>query len=133
MLDDMRRHARTQPTTTIAPILRDIAVPLGEGILAYWAGDYSRAVDLMLPLRYRWRPLGGSWAQRDVFQRLLIEAALRAGRVGLARALLAERIALKPASAPARRDYARAVDAAGERSAAAAASAEADRILAAAH
>jgi len=41
---------------------------------------------------------GGSHAQRDIVHLTLIEAALRDGQSGLARALAAERTALKPAS-----------------------------------
>jgi hypothetical protein len=41
---------------------------------------------------------GGSHAQRDVIALTLVEAALRAGRAQLARALAAERTDLKPAS-----------------------------------
>jgi hypothetical protein len=41
---------------------------------------------------------GGSHAQRDLLQLTLLEAALRDGRRSLARALMAERLASKPAS-----------------------------------
>jgi hypothetical protein len=43
--------------------------------------------------------IGGSHAQRDALHLTLIEAALRHRQVRLARALAAERTALKPSSA----------------------------------
>ena len=49
--------------------------------------------------RHEVRLIGGSHAQRDVFARLLILAALKAGKHKLARALLAERAARNPNSA----------------------------------
>src|SRR3546814_21060585 len=94
--------------------MREVGVPLSEAIVAWGDGAFGRAVDLMLPIRYRWQVLGGSWAQRDVFQKMLIEAAIRAGRIPLARALLAERIAAAGgAGASTWRRYAEVLAAAG--------------------
>ncbi|MEU9844060.1 hypothetical protein AB0C69_33155, partial [Actinomadura sp. NPDC048032] len=41
---------------------------------------------------------GGSHAQRDAVQKTLLEAALRSGRLDLARVLVSERISIRPAS-----------------------------------
>jgi len=79
-------------------VLRGTGATLAEAITAYRARDFARAVDLLMPIRYGLQPVGGSHAQRDVFSLLLIEAAIRAQRPALARALLAERLALKPNS-----------------------------------
>ncbi|MBL6432666.1 MAG: tetratricopeptide repeat protein, partial [Alphaproteobacteria bacterium] len=43
------------------------------------------------------RDIGGSHAQRDVFERLAIDAALRAGLAGEAERLLRERLSLRGA------------------------------------
>ncbi|MFN4089433.1 MAG: tetratricopeptide repeat protein, partial [Alphaproteobacteria bacterium] len=127
MLEEMRGFAATSPAT-IAPIMRDASIPLSEAVAAFAEGAYGRAVDLMLPIRYRWVAIGGSWAQRDLFQSMLIEAAVRAGRLALARALLAERLALMPASRPSWRRYAAVLEAVGDADAAASARAETARI-----
>ena len=122
LLASMRGFAaEAGPNVTVAPILREVGIPIAEAVAAYRRGDYGAAVERLLPVRYAMQALGGSWAQRDVFARLLIEAALRAGRFRLARALLAERLALKPRSAPSWLGYARALDGLGEREAAEAA------------
>ena len=60
-------------------------------------------VELLSPIRYAFPALGGSHAQRDVYQLTLIEAALRSKQATLAQALLAERSALRPNSAHDRR------------------------------
>ena len=53
-------------------------------------------IDLILPIRYKVIRIGGSHAQRDLVTQTLIAAAERAGETNLARALLAERVAVRP-------------------------------------
>lgn len=136
LLTSMRGHvdahgdAHGDASMTIVPTLRDIGIPLAEALRAYADGDYARAVDTIMPIRYRLLPLGGSWAQRDVFARLLIESATRSGRTRLARALLAERAALKPNSGPTWKAYAGVLEQLGEPAGAAAARERAERLLA---
>lgn len=73
-----------------------VVLPLVEGVNAFGAGDYRRAVDVLEPLRGRFIELGGSRAQRDVFADTLLEACFRAGDVERAERLLAERVARRP-------------------------------------
>jgi hypothetical protein len=116
---------------SIAPVYRDAGIPVAEAILAYAARDYARTVEIMCDARYRMRPLGGSWAQRDVWVRMLIDAALKSGRHALARALLAERTADNPTSAPSWKLYAEALERCGADADARAARAKAAALLAA--
>jgi tetratricopeptide (TPR) repeat protein len=106
MLDSLRRHA-TEGQGTSARITAAVGVALGEAMLAYRAGDYTRCVGRLYPVRRLLPRLGGSHAQRDLFAQLLIEAAIRGGRPAHARALLAERLALRPGNDWAKRAYAR--------------------------
>ncbi len=99
---------------TEAAVFREIGQPLCAALLAYRAGEHARVVDLLLPVRYGVRRLGGSHAQRDLFARLLIESAIGAGRLKLARALLAERTAQKPNSPWSWRSTARVLDGLGD-------------------
>ena len=69
-----------------------------RGIVYRDKGDYDSAVDLVLPIVEIAHRFGGSNAQRDVVHRTLVEAAIRAGRGNLARALVAERLSQKPDS-----------------------------------
>ena len=97
MLASMRIFARRNGPSQ-APIVAEVGVPLCQALLACSQGAYDRAVDLLLPVRYAvWR-LGGSHAQRDLFAQILIQAALKSGRLTLARALLSERTAAHPNS-----------------------------------
>jgi hypothetical protein len=67
-------------------------------LLAFGRGRYEEAVDLLWPIRRHVHEFGGSHAQRDVMQRTLVEAAIRAGRTAQARTLVGERISVRPDS-----------------------------------
>jgi tetratricopeptide (TPR) repeat protein len=85
-------------THTNSTMSREIGLPLAHGLVSFGLGEYAECVDLLLPVRAIAYRLGGSHAQRDIVHLTLIEAALRAGKVKLARALTAERTQLKPSS-----------------------------------
>jgi tetratricopeptide (TPR) repeat protein len=72
-------------------VTSEIGRPLIDGVLAFAAGDYGRAVESILPVRDGWARIGGSHAQRDVINLTLIAAVQRSGQRSLARALVAER------------------------------------------
>ncbi len=133
ILASMKDFAATHKDdhTSIAPVYRDAGIPVAEAILAYAARDYARVVDIMMETRYRMRPLGGSWAQRDVWERMLLDAALKDGQHALARALFAERTAANPTSAPSWQAYAEALEGCGAAADAKAARAKAAALLAA--
>ncbi|XP_069759698.1 tetratricopeptide repeat protein 38 [Narcine bancroftii] len=80
---------------------KDLGLPILEAITEFANGNYSRTVDLLNPVRYQVRKIGGSNAQRDLFNLLLINAGLKSDNKlhqKLARCLLIERDALKPNS-----------------------------------
>ncbi|MFD1985040.1 tetratricopeptide repeat protein [Mesorhizobium newzealandense] len=81
-----------------AVFTRDVGHPLTLAIKAFGAGNYAETVRLIRPIRAIAHRFGGSHAQRDVIDLTLIEAALRAGDGGLARALAAERSMARPDS-----------------------------------
>jgi hypothetical protein len=87
-------------------VTAEVGRHLIDGVLAFAAGDYARAVEYLLPVRYEAARIGGSHAQRDLITQTLIAAAERARQPGLARALLAERIAIRPTERT-RQHYAR--------------------------
>jgi tetratricopeptide (TPR) repeat protein len=77
-------------------LIDGVVLPLVEGVHAFGRGDYPRAVELIEPARPRFVELGGSRAQRDVFEDTLLEACFRAGDAERAQRLLAERMARRP-------------------------------------
>lgn len=59
--------------------------PLGWGFQALAQGRYEEAIGLIEPVRDTAHRFGGSHAQRDPLTLTLIEAAIRAGQLHLAR------------------------------------------------
>ena len=81
---------------TTAAIAAETGRALCEGLVAYRAGDWTTTVERLAPLRGRLARIGGSHAQRDLFTQILVDAAARAGRLPLARAILSECTAARP-------------------------------------
>lgn len=96
LLAKLQRNAREAGSN--AMMTREVGLPACQALVAFEGGDYQTAVDILEPLRLVAHRFGGSHAQRDVLSLTLIEAALRGGLGNFARALAAERLALKPAS-----------------------------------
>ena len=133
MLTSMRDFVsvNAEKDVTIATTYRDVGIPVAEALLAHGSKDYAKVIELMMPTRYRMLPLGGSWAQRDVWERMLIHAAINDQQHSLARALLAERTNMAPTSAPSWIMYAEALNSCGEPKEAETARTKATEILAA--
>uniref|UniRef100_A0AAQ5XI20 Tetratricopeptide repeat protein 38 n=1 Tax=Amphiprion ocellaris TaxID=80972 RepID=A0AAQ5XI20_AMPOC len=78
-----------------------VGVPMCQAMMEYNQGNYNQAVELLYPLRYRMVDIGGSDAQRDLFNQLLIHAAMKSENKHhqkLGRCLLVERDAVRPNS-----------------------------------
>ncbi|XP_072452688.1 tetratricopeptide repeat protein 38 isoform X2 [Notamacropus eugenii] len=82
-------------------LAQEVGLPLCQALVEMDSGNPDRAVELLLPIRYKIVEIGGSNAQRDIFNQLLVHAALKCeqrSHRNLARSLLMERDALKPGS-----------------------------------
>ena len=75
-----------------------LMLPLGKALLAFAKGHYAGCVEALRHVRHIAHRCGGSLAQCDLVHLTLTEAALRAHKANLARALVAERTAMKPGS-----------------------------------
>jgi len=76
----------------------ELVLPFCEALLAFARSDYTPCVEWLVRVRHIAHHCGGSLAQCDLIHLTITEAALRARRTRLARALVAERTAQKPAS-----------------------------------
>ncbi|BBI59932.1 hypothetical protein HSBAA_12380 [Vreelandella sulfidaeris] len=88
----------TDRSSEAANWARHIGLPLAEGFVAFWRGNYATATERLYPLRFIANAFGGSHAQRDIIDWTLTEAALRGGNHELAEGMANERLALKPHS-----------------------------------
>jgi regulator of sirC expression with transglutaminase-like and TPR domain len=102
-----------------------IGLPACRAVVAFVRARYGEVMEILRPIRHHLNEFGGSHAQRDVLQRTLLEAALRAGHLDLARALVSERLQLKPDSPYNWRQQARLSTASGDEPGAAHAAARA--------
>jgi tetratricopeptide (TPR) repeat protein len=73
-------------------LVAEVTLPLIEGVAAFGQGDYAAAVGRLEPIADQVVRIGGSHAQREVFEDTLIQAQLRAGQTERAAARLRRRL-----------------------------------------
>jgi hypothetical protein len=81
-------------------VWRDVALPASEGLLAYTRRDYDRAWHELCGAMPRMIEAGGSHAQRDFFDQILLDAAIESGRLAAAQQMLELRRASDPNGVP---------------------------------
>jgi tetratricopeptide (TPR) repeat protein len=97
-IETMRETAAS--AVAAAGLYRTVGIPIVEGLAAFHRGAYDLAVELLLPVRFDLWQIGGSYAQRDVVDWTLTEAAVRAGQRDVALSLAHERLGTRPRSTP---------------------------------
>jgi len=130
MVDSMASYAANGGDTE-ATVARKPGLALAQAVLAHRRRDYQSAIDQLLAVRDIIRRIGGSHAQRDLFEEMLIDSALRAGRIDQAKILLATRLNRRPRNAWGWRHYAQALNRLGDGGGAARARAAAEQLIAA--
>ncbi|MEP2705652.1 MAG: tetratricopeptide repeat protein [Roseibium sp.] len=89
LLNGLKDRAKME--TDIGRISSEAGLPTGLGLEQYRKGNYASAFSLLTSARDNLPIIGGSHAQRDVFERITIDAALRAGLSGEAENLINDR------------------------------------------
>jgi tetratricopeptide (TPR) repeat protein len=106
LLEAIRQRGRTAPPYSRG-VWRDIALPAAEGLLAH-----ARRADPVItaarlgPVLPELLGLGGSHAQRELFEQIWLDALVRAGRLPLAQQRLEQRRLTDPDSVPLNRTLA---------------------------
>jgi len=99
LLDAVRRHSG-QAAAFIRPAWQEVALPACEGLFAYANGEHDiawRKLEAVIP---RMTEIGGSHAQRDLFEQILLDAALKSGRLISAQQMLELRRNADPDGVP---------------------------------
>lgn len=99
LLDNVRAFAAAAPDF-VRPAWQEVAVPAMEGLMAHAQGDHATAVARLLPALPRLADIGGSHAQRDLFEQIVDDALINCGRLAFAQNRLEQRRAGHPRSAP---------------------------------
>jgi tetratricopeptide (TPR) repeat protein len=102
LLETVCRAADTAPLHA-REVWRDVALPACEGLYAYARGDFEAAWRSLSAVMPRMAEAGGSHAQRDLFEQILLETAIRSGRTVTAQQMLELRHRADPASVPVNR------------------------------
>lgn len=98
LLDAIRARAATPAHDRAA--WADVALPAALGIVAYHGGDAHQAVAGLGQALPRLAEIGGSHAQRDLFDQIHLDALLRAGRWSAAQQVLELRRTYDPDGVP---------------------------------
>ena len=87
-----RLHAAGEiPAGEMDIVAGQTGAPVADGLRAFKKADYWNAFKYLAMARPNLKSIGGSHAQRDVFERMAIDAAIRAGAFVQARSLIDER------------------------------------------
>ncbi|MEM1387167.1 MAG: tetratricopeptide repeat protein [Pseudomonadota bacterium] len=79
----------------LAPIMGEPGVSAARGLAAFGEGRYDLAFAHLRAAQPKFQNMGGSHAQRDIFERVTIEAGLRAGHLDATERLITERNRLR--------------------------------------
>jgi hypothetical protein len=118
--------AAPDPARSNVTMTAEVGRPASAAIVAWAEGRHEDVVAELLPIRRVLQHAGGSHAQRDALQRTLLDSALRAGDLTLARALLSERLSVRETSVYGLRRWAEVLRRDGDPETAARADEEAD-------
>ena len=99
LLEATRARAQTAPDFVRA-VWAEVAAPAAEGLVAYARRDFGFARKRLGAALPRLSEIGGSHAQRDLFEQILLDARIKSGDLVLAQQQLELRRAADPAGVP---------------------------------
>jgi tetratricopeptide (TPR) repeat protein len=88
---------------SVQPVWHEIALLAARGVAAHAQGRYGECVRILQPVITRLELVGGSHAQRDLFNQTLIDALWRSGEVSSAARDLQGRASVRPEATGVRR------------------------------
>lgn len=95
LLSRLGQTAKSRPEAEFDKIIAHPGLACAKGLAAFAEGNFEASFIALSAARPVMQTIGGSHAQRDVFERLTIDAGIRAGQADKAEALLLQRISLR--------------------------------------
>jgi tetratricopeptide (TPR) repeat protein len=99
LLEAVRAQAKNA-ATAVREVWRDVALPACEGVYAHAQGAYESAWRHLNRAMPRLTEIGGSHAQRDLFDQILLDAAIKSRRTVAAQRMLELRRIADPQGVP---------------------------------
>jgi tetratricopeptide (TPR) repeat protein len=99
LLDAVREQAQSAPPDRRV-VWHEVALPACEGLYSYAMGEHDAAWRKLEAVIPRVAEIGGSHAQRDLFEQILLDAALKSGRLVSAQQMLELRRHADPDGVP---------------------------------
>ncbi|TCS09366.1 tetratricopeptide repeat protein [Caulobacter sp. BK020] len=109
LLTAVRRAALEAPDH-VRETWREVALPAADGLVAHTRGDYATALRGLRAALPRLSEIGGSHAQRDLFEQLVLDALIRTNRLSEAQQALELRRGFDPNGVPLNRALADVYD-----------------------
>ena len=98
LLTHIKAQADTPTVTRDKSLWLDVGIPAADALVAHASGNYDAAITGLASVRSTLWQIGGSHAQRDLFEQILLDARLRAGQWEAARTTLEHRRQWEPDS-----------------------------------
>jgi hypothetical protein len=99
LLATVRGHAESAPHFD-REVWQSVALPAAEGLYAYARQEYDSAWHHLSSAMPRLAEIGGSHAQRDLFEQIMLDAAVKGGRLNAAQQMLELRRVHDPHGVP---------------------------------
>jgi hypothetical protein len=102
LLAGLAAHAaKVKPVQQV--MWQQVAVPAARALVSHVLGQFDQAADVLGQVLPNMHRIGGSHAQRDLFEQIHLDALIQAGRIDPARAIVDRRLAQRPNIAHTRR------------------------------
>ena len=96
LMRSLKDHAASKAQSE--SVWEQVAVPAARGLLAHALGDFPRAATLLAQAMPKLAAIGGSHAQRDLFDQIYLDALMRSGRWATAQQIVQQRLRGHPES-----------------------------------
>ncbi len=94
-------------TAASNPVWEQVCVPAARGLLAHAQGDYAHAAKVLTHALPKLSAIGGSHAQRDLFDQIHLDSLMRSGQWSAAQQIVQQRLRGQPESARLKRQGAK--------------------------